>query len=134
MPLGENGLLVLKVGDHVLEAEAEGYQPERRQLRVIGGGSETLTIDMKPVVAEPPAAALPQVTLAESGASAPAAPVQRDSSPRRRKAWIWTGVAGLVAGGVVAAVLLSTRDPKPRGGSGGTADLDIPVSASGRSR
>lgn len=109
--LGDRGSLVLNVGDHVLSIEAEGYLPERRQLRVIGGGTERLSIELQPV--PPPAAPLPAVALDSSDASSSAAAVpQTEARPLRKKWWLWTGVVAVVAGAAVAGVLLAKREPK----------------------
>lgn len=123
--LGADGLLVVNVGDHVLQAEADGYVPERRELRVIGGGAEqSLRIELQKIPAEPEPAALPAVELTESEQVATEPPVQSDTTPLRRKWWFWTGVAGVLAGGAVAAVLL-TREPPASRGSGGSSGVDI---------
>ena len=106
--LGDRGLLVLNVGDHVLALEAEGFLPERRQLRVIGGGTEQLSIELQPV---PPPAALPAVTLASTDASSSGAAPQTEARPLRKKWWLWTGVVAVVAGAAVAGVLLAKREP-----------------------
>jgi hypothetical protein len=37
----------------------------------------------------------------------------RDDHALRRNPWLWTGVGIVVVGGVLAAVLLATREPKP---------------------
>lgn len=135
--LGPDGQVVLNVGDHTLEVEAEGYLSERRQLRVTGGGSEHLLIELKPSAAESaPVTSLPQPTLPESASAPPATPERddREATPLRRKWWLWTGVIAVVAGGTAAAVYLSLREPEQRAPTGGSSGLDVSVPASVRFR
>jgi hypothetical protein len=134
--LGTDGQLVLNVGDHTLEVEAEGYLSERRTLRVTGGNGERLLIALKPSAAESVATSLPQPTLPDS-ASAPAAPPARDDrevTPLRRKWWLWTGIVAAVAGGTAAALYLSLREPEQRAPTGGSSGIDVSVPASVRFR
>jgi hypothetical protein len=136
IPKPESGVLVLKVGDHTVEARADGYASESRRLRVVGGGSESLIFDLKLMNPEPAptpvaAAPLPEVALpATDAAPPPAAPVQKDETPLRRKWWLWTGVAAVVAGGAVAAVLLTMKKPAQDEPSGGSLGIDLPVPSS----
>lgn len=134
--LGSDGQLALNVGDHTLAVEAEGYLPERRKLRVTGGGREHLLIELKPAVAESAPTSLPQPTLPESTSASPATPVHDDraATPLRRKWWLWTGVIAAVAGGTAAVVYLSLREPEQRAPTGGSSGLDVPVPASVRFR
>jgi tetratricopeptide (TPR) repeat protein len=86
--------LNLRLGEHTLEVRAEDYRPERRTVRVHGG--EVLHIDIS----------LDRNALADR-------PVERPR-PLYKNAWLWTGVGLVVAGGVVAGVLLATRDQDTR--------------------
>ncbi|MEY4508137.1 MAG: hypothetical protein RLZZ450_259 [Pseudomonadota bacterium] len=85
--------LLLGLGEHALSAEAEGYRPERKNVRVRGG--EVLRIDLQLT-----ASAL-EVTRE-----------QRPDQPRRlvKSPWLWTAVGAVVVGAAVAGVLLATRD------------------------
>jgi len=129
LPTPQSGVLVLKVGDHTVEARAEGYASESRRLRVVGGGSESLIFDLRLATPEPAAAPLPEVALpaATAPASAPAASTHKDETPLRRKWWLWTGVAAVVAGGAVAGVLLAMKKPAESEPSGGSLGIDFPV-------
>lgn len=129
----DDGTLVLEVGDHTLEALAKGYASERRTLHVVGGRTERLSFDLRPLRPTPVAQPLPAVSLPESEPSH-AAPVEQDGTPIRRKWWLWTGVVGVVAGGAIAAVLLTMKKPAPQQPSGGSLGLDIEVPASLGSR
>lgn len=127
--LGPQNVLVLKVGDHTLEASADGFQSERRQLRVAGGGSESLAFDLR--AAEPVAAPLPEVALPESEpAPAAPAPIQSETTPLRKKWWFWTGIAMVAAGGAVAAFLLTRKEPGPEAPSVSSTGVVISVPAS----
>lgn len=85
--------LLLGLGEHVVSAEAQGYRPERKNLRVRGG--EVLHIDLK---------------LSESAVDV--ASERRPDQPRRlvKSPWLWTAVGAVVVGAAVAGVLLATRD------------------------
>jgi tetratricopeptide (TPR) repeat protein len=91
--------LTLAVGEHVLEVQAPGYQEEKRALNVTGGEAQRIVIELQPIQAAP--------ALATS-----AQPARREQSVWNSP-WLWTGVGAVVAGGVVAAVLLSSGGTKP---------------------
>lgn len=86
------GPLRLGVGDHELEARADGYVVERRKLRLASGEVQRVRLALAPVR-----------TVAET----------RDRAPTRKRPWLWTGI-GLAAAGVVGAAVtgavLATRD------------------------
>jgi tetratricopeptide (TPR) repeat protein len=86
--------LLLGLGEHALSAEAEGYRPERKNLRVRGG--EVVRVDLQLT-----ANTLPLGTHE-----------QRSDRPRRlvKSPWLWTAVGAVVVGAAVAGVLLATRD------------------------
>ncbi|HEX5657936.1 MAG TPA: hypothetical protein VFX59_12110, partial [Polyangiales bacterium] len=86
--------LNLRLGEHTLEVRAQDYRPERRTVRVHGG--EVLHID---------------ISLDRTGVAQ--RPVERPR-PLYKNAWLWTGVGLVIAGGVVAGVLLATRDKDTR--------------------
>jgi tetratricopeptide (TPR) repeat protein len=86
--------LNLRLGEHTLEARAQDYRPERQTVRVHGG--EVLHID---------------ISLERSGLAQ--GPVERPR-PLYKNAWLWTGVGAVIVGGVVAGVLLATRDKDTR--------------------
>ncbi|HEX5661369.1 MAG TPA: tetratricopeptide repeat protein [Polyangiales bacterium] len=52
-------------------------------------------------------------TVAEAEPAAPPAPLRRDEPHRTRRALLWASVGVLVAGGIVAGVLLATRERSP---------------------
>ncbi len=113
--------VVLDVGEHTFEFQAEGYHSESRTLYVKGRENETWTIVLNklppPVVAAPP----PVVPTPEETARA-AEPeahgtrfVNLDAHERRRdrplykNGWLWTGVAVVVVAAVVVPVAIATR-------------------------
>lgn len=92
---GPGTTLVLPVGEHVVEVRAEEFHPERRRLRVRGGGTQQVVITLKRVVAP--------------------RPVPHDA-PRSlyKNPWLWTAVGVLAAGGAVGAALLFQPKAKTR--------------------
>jgi len=88
----------LSVGDHILQVQAPGYEEQKRALSVRGGEVERIVIELKQAPAAPRLATSAQPKREERSVL---------SSP-----WLWTGVGVLVAGGVLAAVLLSSGGTK----------------------
>lgn len=86
--------LHLQLGQHVLEARQAGRQSERRVLRVRGG--ELLQVKLA-LVAD-------GSVHADDGSHS-------ERRPLYKNAWLWTGVGAVVAGAVVASVLLASREP-----------------------
>ena len=105
--------------------EVEGYIAEMEQLKQSRAGA-TAPPATPPPATPPPAAAPPPAesapalvgppTVAASGATAD------DGGPFYTRGWFWGVVAGVVAAGVVTAVLLS-RDSGPAAGNLGALDL-----------
>ena len=92
--------LVLTVGEHVIEVRAEGYRDEKRVLSVKGGEHEGLTIELRAVRAGPELATR-------------ALPAADDEGSLWSSPWLWTGVGALVAGGVIAVVLVASDGDEP---------------------
>lgn len=108
--------IVLSEGPYRLRVEAEGYLPLQRDLQVVGGVDERLSLELAPMAEDPPIAPLAPVEAPRRE--------RRDSDARRSRPWLWTGLA-VLAGGVAAAtvgILVARRnagaDP-PSGGSTG---------------
>lgn len=117
--------VMLDVGDHNFEFQAEGYLPESRSLYVKGRENETWTVVLNKVpVAAPVAAPAPSVpTPEETARAADDGPhgtrfVELDARERRhdrplyKNGWLWAGVAVVVVAAVVAPVVLATRSDK----------------------
>jgi hypothetical protein len=115
----EHGVLVLEVGDRAVEVDAVGYRPWRQSLTVRGGSEQVLSIQL---IAETPEVEEDARATAEPRDQAPPA-----SQPLRKKWWFWTTLGVVVAGGVVAGVLLSMREPEVKEASGGSTKMTIPV-------
>ena len=104
VPPGNGNQLVLQVGEHTLEAQALGFQSEKRHLRVVGGVDQTLTI------------VLLKDEVQQEAQAAPQAQRRWYKSP-----WLWgtLGVLALGAAGTALALTQggSTTHEKPNGGS-----------------
>ena len=105
--LGEvsaSGTLVLPVGDHTLELQADGFVSERRRISVTGGEQKTLS-----------------VMLAATALTVPG----QDAEPRRwyKNPWLWTGVGVVIAGAAVGLGVGLTRDEPPPEPYGGTTNM-----------
>jgi hypothetical protein len=105
--LASGDLLVLQVGDHMIEVKAAGHVPERRMLKIAGGEELRIALVMRP--AEP--ARGPR--LAEQPAPAP-----REDKPRERRwyksPWLWTAVAVVVVGAGVGTYFAVRKEPEPQ--------------------
>jgi hypothetical protein len=115
--LPADGVLVLQVGERVVEVQAEGFEPEHRKLTVLGGSEQKLSFTLHPVSAAPMTTAPPAPSAAiastaqESKAAESTVAAPRDQPVAQRSAWnspwLWTGVGVVAVGAVVAVVLLS---------------------------
>lgn len=113
--LGPERLLLLRVGDHVLEFRAEGRVSERRELRINGGEQQTLHIVLNEPVATPaivPTAPTDDVTPV---AAAHASSTTRTTEPAEASnssplPWIITGVSAAVLVGGIVLVAMAQSD------------------------
>jgi tetratricopeptide (TPR) repeat protein len=102
---GRGEPLVLKLGEHVIEAEAPGHIPEKRSIHLRGGEKHTVTIVFRSVAEHE---------------NVPVARGSKDSRRWYKSPWLWTAV-GVVAAGAAAgtAIALTSSDGKvaaaPRG-------------------
>jgi hypothetical protein len=99
--------LLLAVGKHVLEVQAESYLPERRIVRVTGSEEQTLQLALVPLATGPVRAD------AQPPGSAPEAPAERRAWYRNPWFWVATGVV-LVGGAATATVLAQNGEKDPR--------------------
>lgn len=100
MTLGQP--VVVKLGEHLVEASVAGYAPEKRHVRAEGGATQTLTIVFtRALEAEP-------------------AETQRRSWAR--SPWLWSAVGVVVAGAAVGTAIAvsggSKTGPYDRGTTG----------------
>jgi hypothetical protein len=105
----------LAAGRHVVEVSAPGFVGARRELVVVAGMAQAVTVALEAVpeapalpVAPPPAS--PVLVSAPAAAPSPA-PVADAGAPFYKAWWFWTGVGVVVAGGATTAFVLS----RPKG-------------------
>jgi PEGA domain len=121
--LDANNSLRLIIGEHVLDAQAPGYEPWQRELSVRPRENTQLAVTLTPLAKPPPAG------VAASSIAQDAQP--RHDHPRRRRWLIWTSVGVLVAAGVITGVVLAlNRDDSPAAASGGNTGLVWPLDPS----
>jgi tetratricopeptide (TPR) repeat protein len=106
------GLLLLPVGDHELEATADGHRNLRRTLNVVGGRRQALDLILLPRTAEE----------SDARARAPDGPSARSDTPLYKKWWLWTTIGVVVAAGAATGIVLATRTPEPKDPNGGSLD------------
>lgn len=117
--------IVLEVGEHTLDFQADGYVGETRTFHVKGREVETWRILLNPVppppVAPEPVATAPdpreaaETVMAEDEEAAPTPAYQQTRErPKKRplykNPWLWTGVGVVVVGAAVTAGVLAARD------------------------
>jgi hypothetical protein len=105
--LDGSGVLVLSVGEHVLEAEADGHRPLRRPLHVVGGEDEALDVLLLPV----------QVARTDGSK-----PDNRAFTPVYKKWWLWTTIGVVVAAGVATGLVLGLKKDEAGDPSGGSTN------------
>lgn len=76
-------------GEHTVWVRAPGYVPQRRALQVRPGATERLTVSLTAVAAP------------------------REEPAITGRWWFWAGATAIVAGAVVAVVLLAQPEPQP---------------------
>jgi hypothetical protein len=108
------------VGDYTMEVSAEGYNPDRRQLRVAGGEQQTVTIELPRQLALLPATTpVPPTATAGTTTSEP-----REGKSILASPWLWAAVGVAVAGAAVGiGIAVSGGDTvleQPSGGSTNT--------------
>ena len=121
--LRAGNLLVLPVGEHSLEADADGHRPLRRSLQVVGGEQESLDLVLLPT----PVAAAPVEHRPDTPAPA--------ATPVYKKWWLWTTIGVVVAAGVATGLVLGMRksdDAEVTGGNTGTVLTLPPAMSSAR--
>lgn len=109
--------LVLEVGEHTLEFQADGYHTESRSLYVKGRETETWNVVLNAIPQPAPVVSVPPPAEVARRAEEPTGPRFVDVStpqntekrPLYKNPWLWTGVASAVVIGAVVGVLLATR-------------------------
>ena len=107
--------ILLEIGSHNVEFQAEGHAPETRTIEIKGRESDNWTVALTPLPPPAPVATPREVAeqAPESTGSAPelAPPSEREHRPLRKNPWLWTGVGAAVLAGVVTGIALAVRDP-----------------------
>ncbi len=113
LELGPERTLVLEVGEHVLEFQADGYLPVRKKVSVRGGQSETIQVTLRSALDPTHVAAAASM---EQGAEVQRsnAPAPRADKPLRKKWWVWTVTGVVLAGAAATAAVLLTRDAESK--------------------
>lgn len=123
-----DGILTLAVGDHTLEARAEGHATIKQAMRITGGEDTTLNVALqKTPVATPAAvaaaapasapkpAATPATISAKPAATAASPPPKEDeSSSLFASPWFWAAAGVVVVGaGVGVGIVVLGAEPEP---------------------
>ena len=90
--------LLLNVGDHVLEFRAEGYAVLRRSIKVRGGRSQRVDVQLSRLVSEDASAATGSPLIPGSSGT-------KVDQPVYKKWWLWTTVVVVAAGAAVGTAL-----------------------------
>jgi tetratricopeptide (TPR) repeat protein len=86
--LGPSGVLLLEVGDHLVEVRTDGFMPEKRRLSLHGGEQQHLVIALRKPL--------------DMSSTA------HDSRPVYKNPWLWTGI-GVVVSAVAVGTALALR-------------------------
>lgn len=108
-----DGMVLLQLGDHVIEARSPGYQAARHELHIFRASDEQLTIKLLPLPRLEERPVMPEP-------ATPAPALVKAKQPLRKKWWLWTAVGSAVVAGVLTPVLVHTLNkPEPNLPSGG---------------
>jgi tetratricopeptide (TPR) repeat protein len=118
--LPANGILLMRIGEHALEAQAAGFAKQKQRIEITGGEQLTVNIHLLPLAQSAVAAV----------AGAQTSPAHKvDQAPARRawykSPWLWTSVGIVVAGAAAAGALVATRDPAAQEPYLGTSDTVV---------
>jgi hypothetical protein len=107
--LGGDRSLLLTVGEHVIDVQAEGYRSERRMLSLKSGGDETLQVALQRLTAsEQPVE--PAAGASAGAQSDRAAPTQEAPALTKVGAWVLTGTSAAVLVAGIALVAIGFND------------------------
>jgi hypothetical protein len=99
---GPRASFALVVGDHILEFRALGRMPERRAIRVEGGGRTVIHVQLATPGVAPDAP--PPLEAGAQGASSRA-----DRAPLHKRWWLWATIGAVVVAGVTTGLVLGLR-------------------------
>jgi hypothetical protein len=121
-----DGALALSVGDHTLQARADGYATVTHTLSVHGGEQTTLNVTLQPQAALTPTPAPAVASPSQPARSAPpqGAEPRDESSSIFASPWLWVAVGVVVVGaGVGVGLAVASSDAEqadPYGGDTST--------------
>jgi hypothetical protein len=121
--LAPGKLLALSVGDHAIEAQAEGYRPLRRNLEVTGGAEQRLDLVLLALEVKSLASRDGQQN-SEAGYA-----TRSEAQPVRKKWWLWATIGAVVLAGAATGLALGTRKTEPSEPTGGTTDAVLRLPA-----
>jgi tetratricopeptide (TPR) repeat protein len=118
--LPANGVLLVRIGEHTLEAQAAGFASQKQRFEITGGERTALRIRLLP---------LSPANVAAAGAPA-TSPQQADQAPAARRAWykspwLWTGVGIVLAGAAAGVGVAVSKDPAPQDPYLGTSNTIV---------
>jgi len=103
--LGATGVLVVEVGDHMLEFRAPGRLAEKRPVKVTGGEERTLRVVLHPASSHAP---------------------DREARRWYKNPWLWSAVGVVVLGAATGTALaLHDQDSTLAGPEGGTTGVAL---------
>jgi hypothetical protein len=121
--LERDGTLALSVGDHTLQARAEGYATVTHTFSVNGGEQTTLNVTLQPQAALTPTPAVARHAQPAPSAPAPGPEPRDEGSSIFASPWLWVAVGVVVVGaGVGVGLALASSDAEqadPHGGDTG---------------
>lgn len=108
--------VVLSIGAHAFEFQAEGHVSDTRSIEIHGRENETWTIQLAPLPPPQPVATPREVAQQSEPTPVEARPVieterEPNARPLYKNPWLWAGVGTVVVAVVVTSVVLATRDP-----------------------
>jgi hypothetical protein len=129
--IGEDGVLVLELGNHEIVAMASSYQEQRRSVTVEGGEHGSLSFMLEPIVEEAPAGPVPNPAPAAPAAAPAAQPAQpapaqqpaQPAQPAEQKwdwpeeedtgpVWAWVALGAAALSGGVAGLFWAQGEQK----------------------
>jgi hypothetical protein len=109
--LGPERALLLTVGEHMIEVQADGYRGERRVLSLKSGGDQTVPVTLQRLAASEQT--LDSEPVATSDTPSDSAPPAREAASTKGKhtgAWILTGGSAAVLAVGIALIAIGFND------------------------
>jgi hypothetical protein len=96
-----DGTIWVDIGDHDLQCEAAGYQPQRQKVSIAGAQRVDLTVTLAPAAIAGPSAAVSDQPAAESPSLL-------------SRWWFWTAAGVVVTGAVIGIAVASSGGDEPQ--------------------